>query len=266
MVCRPFGGAGPTAEPLHCQESYANDPCPDDRDRDRRGASDSCHRASRAAIRGFLVLGRQGWRHHIADSGGAYRQSPIAGVDWLITRTHGGLYVSGVAGVLHAARASCSATPTRGSTAASRDRSEEHAEARRGARWASRATISGFIRTSASASRSSEIVDAQAEGPFATTDQSDFADEVISNERASFSPLFIAGGQYRLTRCSVFGQATLSPAQQNFILYNGRPFNFGYEFGLRYNFGTSIDRRVAGARDDRRGARRRDSLTERAAA
>ncbi len=29
-----------------------------------------------------------------ADSGGAYRQAPMAGVEWLITRTHGGLYIS----------------------------------------------------------------------------------------------------------------------------------------------------------------------------
>src|SRR5438105_4190841 len=31
----------------------------------------------------------------IADSGQAYRQAPLAGIDWLITRTHGGLYISG---------------------------------------------------------------------------------------------------------------------------------------------------------------------------
>jgi hypothetical protein len=33
-----------------------------------------------------------------------------------------------------------------------------------------------------------------------------------------------------------------SPSQKNFLLYNGRPFNFGFEVGLRYNAGTSIDR------------------------
>src|SRR4051794_37631128 len=31
----------------------------------------------------------------LADSGQMYRQSPMAGIDWLITRSRGGLYISG---------------------------------------------------------------------------------------------------------------------------------------------------------------------------
>jgi hypothetical protein len=31
----------------------------------------------------------------LADSSASYKQAPMAGVDWLITRTHGGLYISG---------------------------------------------------------------------------------------------------------------------------------------------------------------------------
>src|SRR5829696_7742492 len=44
---------------------------------------------------------------------------------------------------------------------------------------------------------------------------------------------------------SVFGQAVASPAQQNFFLSNangGQAFNFSLEGGIRYNFGSSIDR------------------------
>jgi hypothetical protein len=40
--------------------------------------------------------GVKGGGFAMADSGQAYTQSPLAGVDWLITRTHGGLYISGV--------------------------------------------------------------------------------------------------------------------------------------------------------------------------
>jgi hypothetical protein len=54
--------------------------------------------------------------------------------------------------------------------------------------------------------------------------------------------MFMGGVQYRLHFASVFGQVALSPTNSSFILYNGRPWNIGYEFGLRYNFGTSIDR------------------------
>jgi hypothetical protein len=44
---------------------------------------------------------------------------------------------------------------------------------------------------------------------------------------------------------SVFGQAVASPAQQGFFLYNsngGQSFNVSLEGGVRWNFGSSIDR------------------------
>lgn len=40
----------------------------------------------------------------------------------------------------------------------------------------------------------------------------------------------------------MFGQLTANPTQHNFLLYNGQPFNLSWEFGVRYNVGTSIDR------------------------
>ena len=88
----------------------------------------------------------------------------------------------------------------------------------------------------------SQIASAAAEGPFSSTDQFTYADAVIQDQKVGFSPLFIGGGQYRLGGVSVFVQATASPTQKNFLLYNGKPFNFSYEAGLRYNFGSSIDR------------------------
>jgi len=86
------------------------------------------------------------------------------------------------------------------------------------------------------------IADADPRGPFSNADQIAFADTVIQQDKVAFSPFFIGGVQWRLRYFSVFGQATASPAQKNFLLYNGKPWNFGYEFGLRYNVGTSIDR------------------------
>jgi hypothetical protein len=88
----------------------------------------------------------------------------------------------------------------------------------------------------------SQVASAQPEGTFDTPEALTFTDQAIQNQRVAFSPLFIGGAQYRMPRFSVFGQALLSPAQKNFILYNGRPWNFGYEVGLRYNFGSAIDR------------------------
>jgi hypothetical protein len=48
--------------------------------------------------------------------------------------------------------------------------------------------------------------------------------------------------QGRLSWFSAFVQGTAMVAQNDFILYNGRPWNIGIEAGIRYNVGTSIDR------------------------
>ncbi|HEY5061562.1 MAG TPA: hypothetical protein VII52_08515 [Gemmatimonadaceae bacterium] len=177
----------------------------------------------------------------MADSGGAYRQSPFAGIDWLITRNHGGLYVSG-AETFFTRRAFILRDPNAGLDSGVRAIDLKNMRKLDVAVMGFPGDFLRFHPYVGGGFTFSEIVDAQAEGPFSSTDQSDFADQVILDHRASFSPFFIAGGQYRLARASVFGQATLSPAQQNFILYNGRPYNFSFEFGLRYNFGTSISR------------------------
>jgi hypothetical protein len=177
----------------------------------------------------------------LADSGQQYRQAPLAGIDWLITRTHGGLYISGGQSFF------------KQQTFTLRDPS---APVDSGARVIDMKNLrrldvavmgfpgehlrfhpyvgAGFTLL--------QIPSASAQGPFSTSDQLDYADQVIQNEKVGFSPLVIVGGQYRLSGVSVFGQATATPAQKNFLLYNGRPFNFSYEFGLRYNVGSSIDR------------------------
>ena len=67
----------------------------------------------------------------------------------------------------------------------------------------------------------------------------------VQSKKTSFTPLLIGGLQVRMTQFSVFGQAVASPAQQDFFLYNcngGQAFNVSLEGGIRYNFGSSIDR------------------------
>jgi hypothetical protein len=86
------------------------------------------------------------------------------------------------------------------------------------------------------------VADAEATGPFANTTQVDFANQVVTTQKVQVGPMGIIGGQWRFHWASAFGQLTVAPTQKNFILYNGRPMNVTYEFGLRYNVGTSIDR------------------------
>ena len=177
----------------------------------------------------------------LADSGQAYKQSALVGVDWLITRTHGGLYVSG-AQTFFSRRALALRDSSGGLDSGYRVIDLKNMRKLDVAIMGFPGEYLTFHPYVGIGFTLNEVADAQARGPFANADQSNFADRTILARRASFSPLFIAGGQYRLTRFSVFGQATLSPSQKEFILYNGRPFNFGYEFGLRYNVGTSISR------------------------
>ncbi|MEP6733044.1 MAG: hypothetical protein ABJE10_20545 [bacterium] len=67
----------------------------------------------------------------------------------------------------------------------------------------------------------------------------------IQQKKASFSPIFIGGVQARYKPCSGFVQLTASPMQQSFFLANpnsSRSFNISLEFGVRYNVGSSIDK------------------------
>ena len=176
----------------------------------------------------------------LADSAKNYVQAPTIGVDWVITRTHGGLYVAG------------SQTFFSQHTFTLRDPVSADSGLRpiliKNLRKLDVALL-GFpgdrlhFHPYVGAGFSlSQVPLVQAQGTFSNDDQLIFANQVIENERVSFTPLFMLGGQWRLRYTSAFGQITASPVQKNFIMYNGRSLAFGYEFGLRYNFGTSIDR------------------------
>ena len=176
----------------------------------------------------------------LADSGQKYVQAPVVGIDWMITRTHGGLYVSG------------SQTFFSQHTFTLRDPVSADSGLRpiliKNLRRLD-VTLMGFpgehlnLHPYAGVGFSlGQVSTVQAQGTFSNNDQLLFADQVIADERVAFSPLLMGGVQWRLKRASVFGQISASPAQKRFILYNGKPFNFGYEIGVRYNFGSSIDR------------------------
>jgi hypothetical protein len=65
-----------------------------------------------------------------------------------------------------------------------------------------------------------------------------FLDEVES-ERSRAGILGMAGVQIQTKRAAVFAQETLVPASTRFLLTSALSF---FEFGVRYNFGSSIDR------------------------
>jgi hypothetical protein len=176
----------------------------------------------------------------LADSGGHYVQAPTLGIDWMITRWHGGVYVSG------------SQTWFSQHTFTFRDPVSPDSGLRpiliKNLRkldvmlmgfpgdWL---TFHPYGGVGFSAEEVSTVVPL---GVFTNDDQLIFANQVIADERAAFTPIFMGGAQWRLPHISVFGQLSASPAQKRFIMYNGKPFNFAYEFGVRYRLSTSIDR------------------------
>jgi hypothetical protein len=185
--------------------------------------------------------GIKGGGFTLADSGQKYIQSPLAGVDWMITRQHGGLYVSG-AQAFFSQHTYTLRDPSFPADSGLRPIALKNLRKLDVAVMGFPGEHLKFHPYAGIGFTLQEVGAAAAEGPFFTEDQLTFANKVIDDERVAFSPLLLFGAQYRLSRMSVFGQGTLSPAQKSFILYNGKPWNFTYEFGLRYNVGSSIDR------------------------
>src|SRR5262245_7131418 len=71
-------------------------------------------------------------------------------------------------------------------------------------------------------------------GSFATPARYQVALDSVQSKKTSFSPTFLGGVQVRLPQFSVFGQAVLSPTQQNFFLTEpggGNAVNIGIEGG-----------------------------------
>lgn len=184
--------------------------------------------------------GVKGGGFTLADSGAAYKQAPMAGVEWLITRTHGGLYISG--GQAFFTQQTFTARDPSAPDSGTRVINLKNLRKFDFAIMAFPGEHNRFHPYAGLGFTVGEIANAQGQGPFGSVDQLNFANQVIQDSKVSFSPLFMAGGQWRLSWISVFAQATASPTQSSFLLYNGRPFNFTYEAGLRYNVGSSIDR------------------------
>lgn len=175
------------------------------------------------------------------DSAQNYRMAPLAGIDWLITRSKGGIYISGGQAFFH------------DKTVTFRDPNfpvdsgfrEIRLSNLRRVDFAVMGFPGDFLRFHpyiGAGFSFSDVGDAAASGPFYNQTQLSFAQQVIQDQKVQFAPLGIIGGQWRFNWASVFGQVTISPTQKNFILYNGRPLSTTLEFGLRYNAGTSIDR------------------------
>lgn len=178
-----------------------------------------------------------------ADATAAYSSkfAPQLGLDWLITRKTGGLYVS-----FAQAFVTSTGAVLNGPTSADTGYRFVDVKGLRRFNMAAMAFPGDFIRLHPYVGAGiafGYLSSAEPQfGPTDTQRQAEFAASAVNDVKAALGPLFIAGVQYRIFGVSTFGQLTASAMSKDFLLANGNTISYGFEFGVRYNIGSSIDR------------------------
>jgi hypothetical protein len=160
--------------------------------------------------------------------------APTIGVDWVITRTKGGLYIAGEQAFFNATSAvqDRAAVPT-SYRVALRDMQRFTAAALAfPVTWKTFRPYAG-IGFSMNLIQHATLVD-----PVTDPQQQTVVSSAVSDQKDRVSFITMAGlqGQYR--RFSLFGQLTYMPTKANFLI-NGRT-TYILEAGIRYNVGSSI--------------------------
>lgn len=169
--------------------------------------------------------------------------APMGGIDWMITRTNGGLYVSydhaffDQVVFVNDSTGPVDVTPG-GRPVAIKD--------------VRRFTMTGVLFPLQTYRMHpyigfgitlSHIAKATAQGTYTNpTRQQPLVEGTIQQFRAVALPVFMIGTQLRLLKFSVFGQGTAIPASRNFFLFTGSGWRTSVEGGIRWNVGSSIDR------------------------
>jgi hypothetical protein len=177
----------------------------------------------------------------LADTAEQYKSYPLAGVDWIITRTHAGLYMSG-SQAFFTQQALTFRDPNSPADSGVRVIDLKNMRKLDLALLAFPGRHDRFHPYAGAGFTLAQVASATPQGPFGNVDQITFAQATIQDRKVSISPMFIGGVQGRLSWFSAFVQGIATVAQNDFILYNGRPWNIAFEAGIRYNVGSSIDR------------------------
>ena len=157
------------------------------------------------------------------------------GIDWLITRTKGGLYVSGNQSIFE--RDLEFGDPTSNTGA----RTVRVNDMRRitFAAVAFPKHFGGITPYGGIGYMIAVLGDARVFVDSANTFPNNaFLDE-MDRERSRGAVIGLAGLQIRTKRAAIFGQETLVPSNRDFLFRSVLSF---FEFGVRWNFGSSIDR------------------------
>jgi hypothetical protein len=167
--------------------------------------------------------------------GGGNTSTVDLGIDWVITRSKGGLYVSGNQSVFERDVEVFDAASNSGSrTVRINDmRRITFAGLAFPKHFGGITPYGGIGYTIAVLGDARVFVDSVNTFP-----TNAFLDQVESR-RSRSSLLGIAGVQIQTRRAAIFAQETLLPSTPNFLIRSVMSF---FEFGVRWNFGSSIDR------------------------
>jgi hypothetical protein len=157
------------------------------------------------------------------------------GIDWLITRKRGGLYVSGNNSIFERdVQVSDPASTTGERTVRVNDlRRISFAAVAFPKHFGGITPYGGIGYTIAVFGDARVVLDSV--NPFPTNA---FLDEV-ERRRSRGAVLGMAGLQIRTKRAAIFAQETILPSNRSFLFSSVLSF---FEFGVRLNFGSSIDR------------------------
>jgi hypothetical protein len=156
------------------------------------------------------------------------------GIDWLITRTKGGLYVSGNQSIFEKDLEFGDPTSSTGQrTVRVNDlRRITLAAVAFPKHFGGITPYAGLGFTLAVLGDARIFVDSANTFP-----TNSFFDEV-DRERSRSAAMGLAGVQIQTKRAAIFAQETILPSSSTFLFRSALSF---FEFGVRYNFGSSID-------------------------
>ena len=157
------------------------------------------------------------------------------GIDWLITRTKGGLYVSGNQSIFERDVEVFDAASNTG------QRTVRVNDLRRitVAGVAFPKHFGGITPYGGIGYTIAVLGDARIFVDSANTFPTNAFFDAVENKRSRSAVVGLAGVQIQTKRAAIFAQETLVPSNTNFLFSSVLSF---FEFGVRYNFGSSIDR------------------------
>lgn len=180
---------------------------------------------------GDLVLSAPGNRH-----------APVVGLEWLITRSKGGLYVSYDQSFLDE-RAGFINLSDPDSAVIAMDVSNTRRVNLAGMIFPPvNRYVQPYVGLGLAYMQVASTHTLNGEVAFNEPGEAEAFEAFVVENKSQFQPLGILGVQARLRPFSVFFQGSATPFRDDFLLRGGRSSVVTYELGIRYNIGTSIER------------------------